>query len=523
MDVVNRISTRANEDAAHRIYFSRGGAIESMSLADLDRSAASVARHLHHLGVRPRDRIGVMAKNCVEWVILDLAILKLGAVVAGFETGRFEARSMVQLYGLKLLFVDDGSENASNTIALAAVADWARDEQRLRETAPFHRGYAPDDICAIKFTSGSTGLPKGLEATVGSVNDSLSSVEKLFGHGNGDNILVFLRLALLQQRYWIYSALAYGHDVTVTTMDEVLPVAQAVGPTVIMGVPGFFDGVKAKIENAPGYEPQDIDARQETIQRWLGGRIRYLWTGSAPASRALLDFYNACGVPLFEGYGLNETCIVAKNCPSAFRIGSVGKLLPNKIVDFDADGILIVGSDHPVNTHYSWCAPGDNEKMFLPDGRVKTHDIGYFDDDGYLYILGRADDIITLSSGRNVLVRPLEERLREHPDVRMRSVRDRQTLPHGDRVVRDANRERDRVEPPYRRDEPHDVAGTANPRPRNRDRTILDRERVADVSVQAEAPGHSPPLRTADRQPIPVRAHRSSFRSREPDHASSVR
>jgi long-subunit acyl-CoA synthetase (AMP-forming) len=55
--------------------------------------------------------------------------------------------------------------------------------------------------------------------------------------------------------------------------------------------------------------------------------------------------------------------------------------------------------------------------MFLPDGRVKTHDIGYFDDDGYLYILGRADDVITLNSGRNVLVRPLEERMREHPDV----------------------------------------------------------------------------------------------------------
>jgi len=417
MDVINRISTRANADTAHRIHFSRGGPIESMPLAELDRCAAAVARHLRDLGVGPRDRIGVMAKNCIEWVILDLATLKLGAVVAGFETGRFDARTMGELYGLKLLFVDDGSENAPNTIALAAVADWAREPLRPQDTAPLHPGYAPDDICAIKFTSGSTGQPKGLEATVGSVDDSLSSVTKLFGHGDGDNILVFLRLALLQQRYWIYSALAYGHDVTVTTMDEVLPAAQAVGPTVIMGVPGFFDGVKAQIENAAGYDPQDIAARHEIIQRRLGGRIRYLWTGSAPASRALLDFYNGCGVALFEGYGLNETCIVAKNCPSAFRIGSVGKLLPNKTVEFDADGILIVGGDHPVNTHYSWCAPGDNEKMFLPDGRVRTHDLGYFDDDGYLYILGRADDIITLSSGRNVLVRPLEERLREHPDV----------------------------------------------------------------------------------------------------------
>jgi long-chain acyl-CoA synthetase len=417
MDVVNRISTRANKDTTHRIYFSHNGAIENITLAELDRSAGSVAGHLHDLGVRAGDRIGVMAKNCIEWVILDLAILKLGAVVAGFETGRFEARSIIPLYGLKLMFVDDGSDNATDTIALAAVAGWALEQPGRQLTAPFHPGYSPDAICAIKFTSGSTGLPKGLEATVGSIDDSLTSVEELFGHGNRDNILVFLRLALLQQRYWIYSALAFGHDVTVTTMDEVLPVAQATGPTVIMGVPGFFENVRTKIENAAGFNPRDIDARRETLQRRLGGRIRYLWTGSAPASRALLDFYNGCGVALFEGYGLNETCIVTKNCPGAFRIGSVGKLLPNKTVDFDADGIVIVGGDHPVNTHYSWCAPGDNEKMFLPDGRVKTHDIGYFDDDGYLYILGRVDDVITLNSGRNVLVRTLEERLREHPDV----------------------------------------------------------------------------------------------------------
>ena len=416
MDIVNRISSSSIGDEQHRIYFCRGDAIDHMSLAELERRANAVARQLSDRGVRPGDRIGVMAKNCIEWVTLDLAVLRLGGVVAGFEVGRFEAGAICRLYGLRLLFVDDSSENGSDRIALASITDWGLQETRGC-AAPFYGRYKPNDICAVKFTSGSTGIPKGLEATVGSVNDSITSVEALFGHGGRDNILVFLRLALLQQRYWIYSALAFGHDVTVTDMDRVLDVAQAVRPTVIMGVPGFFDGVKSKIENSVGYDPSDTRTRGATIQERLGSRIRYLWTGSAPASRALLDFYNGSDVPLFEGYGLNETCIVAKNHPGAFRIGSVGKLLPNKKVEFDADGIVIVGSNNPVNTRYSWCAPGDNEKMFLPDGRVKTHDLGYFDKEGYLYILGRADDIITLSSGRNVLVRSLEERLKEHPEV----------------------------------------------------------------------------------------------------------
>ena len=195
MNVINRIATSDNADHQHRIYFCHGAAIEQMSLAELDRRARAVAHRLFDLGVRPRDRIGVMARNCIEWVVLDLAVLKLGGVVAGFEVGRFEAAEIGRRYGLKLLFVDDGSENASDRIALASVADWGL-QQVEDHAAPFHGGYKADDICAIKFTSGSTGLPKGLEATVGSVNDSLTSVDSLFGHGHGDNILVFLRLAL---------------------------------------------------------------------------------------------------------------------------------------------------------------------------------------------------------------------------------------------------------------------------------------------------------------------------------------
>jgi long-subunit acyl-CoA synthetase (AMP-forming) len=212
-----------------------------------------------------------MAKNCIEWVTLDLAVLRLGGVVAGFEVGRFEAGAICRLYGLRLLFVDDSSENGSDRIALASITDWGLQETRGC-AAPFYGRYKPNDICAVKFTSGSTGIPKGLEATVGSVNDSITSVEALFGHGGRDNILVFLRLALLQQRYWIYSALAFGHDVTVTDMDRVLDVAQAVRPTVIMGVPGFFDGVKSKIENSVGYDPSDTRTRGATIQERLGSR-----------------------------------------------------------------------------------------------------------------------------------------------------------------------------------------------------------------------------------------------------------
>lgn len=413
IDVVNTVALNGCSDTRHHIHFKAGGAVRSMTLADLDHRATKVAHNLHALGIRARDRVGIAAENRIEWVLLDLAVLKLGAVTAGFEPSRFETERLVGDYGLKLLFTDCGPSRGALR-HIDTIGAWA-DASASSASLPSHAGYDHADICAIKFTSGSTGTPKGLEVTAASVNSSLAAVQEMFAHGDGDNILVFLRLALLQQRYWIYSSLVNGHDVTLTDVDGALDMAQAASPTVVMGVPGFYEELKRRLE-ATGL-PSGAEARREAVQAQLGGRIRYLWTGSAGASRAVLEFFNDAGVPLYEGYGLNETCIVAKNHPKAFRLGSVGKVLPDKSVRFGKDGILLVASRYPVNCRYTWCAPGTNEKTFLPTAEVKTYDIGRLDEDGFLYIDGRVDDVLTLSSGRNVQGAALEHRLREHPDV----------------------------------------------------------------------------------------------------------
>lgn len=120
---------------------------------------------------------------------------------------------------------------------------------------------------------------------------------------------------------------------------------------------------------------------------------------------------------IYEGYGMNETCIVTKNAPGAHRRGSVGKPIDRKHVSIDEEGIVVVRSAFPVNTRYLFCAPGDSERIFQPDGSVRTGDLGRIDEDGFLYILGRADDIVVLTNGRNVLVRPIEEKIRTCPEV----------------------------------------------------------------------------------------------------------
>jgi len=418
MSVIDTVAANGGKSDAHRLFYLSGGATESLSLAELDRLAGDLARRLAEAGLRPGERVGILARNGVGWVLLDLAAIKAGLVTAGFEYGKFDdPAALARRYGLAGMLADVpfDAEAVRDLRPLIAATLEAGVDAASPPDGPAPR-YAPTDCTTLKFTSGSTGEPKGLAATAGSIESSIAAVQSIFAHGDGDNVLVFLPLSLLQQRYWIYSALAHAHDVTVVPFEYALPVAMQVRPTVIMGVPGFFESLKKRIERS-GEASDDPAERKARVEALIGPRIRYLWTGSAPASPDMLAFFQDCGVPIFEGYGMNETCIVSKNHPGAHRRGSAGRLLPGKRARIDADGVLIVGSDHPVNTAYAYCAPGESEAVFLPGGEVRTGDLARIDEDGFLWILGRADDVVVLANGRNVHVRGIEERIRAHAAV----------------------------------------------------------------------------------------------------------
>jgi long-chain acyl-CoA synthetase len=422
MSIVNTIAATGSKSEAHRIRFFRNGRLTELPLARLDSLAARLARRLVRDGFKPRDRIGILARNGLEWILVDLAAIKAGLVTAGFEFGKFkDPGALINKYQLKGMYSDIRIGSASTHYDLRPVVEEvvnsAPTAQSYDESAAPSVEYAPDDITTIKFTSGSTGEPKGLGATVASIDGSIAAAQSLFHHGANDNILIFLPLSLLQQRYWIYSALSYGHDVTVVPYEFSVDAAQKAQPTVIMGVPGFFEGIKKQIERDVRLEADDLSGRKARIHSLLGSRIRYLWTGSAPASATMLHFFDDCGIPIFEGYGMNETCIVSKNYPGHQKIGSAGRLLPHKRARIDDDGVLIVGSDYPVNTAYAYCAPGDSEKIFMPGGEVRTGDLARIDAEGYLYILGRADDVVVLANGKNIHTRGVEEKITQHEAI----------------------------------------------------------------------------------------------------------
>jgi long-chain acyl-CoA synthetase len=411
--IINQILA-APPQAGHSVRVVRLGGDSLLALSDLHAAAERLARGLHDGGIRPGDRLGILAANCMEWILLDLAALRLRAVTAGFEPGKFEPDdALLARYRLAVLFTDRRADG-QGIRPMTDVPRLIEDADPARPLPPAR--YGPQDVTTIKFTSGSTGEPKGLAATAGSIDSSISAVQEMFRHRDDDNLFVFLPLSLLQQRYWIYSALCFGHDVTVSSYEAAFAALRQAEPTVVMGVPAFYETAKRHIE-AEARAPASGDALRAAATRLFGRRIRYLWTGSAPARPAMLRFFTEAGLPIYEGYGLNETCIVSKNHPAAHREGSVGQVLPGKKVLLDRNGVISVWSEHPVSRRYEYAAAGESQRVFGPDGTVRTGDLGYLDEDGFLFLRGRADEVIVLDNGKKVIVRPLENFLKASPEI----------------------------------------------------------------------------------------------------------
>jgi long-chain acyl-CoA synthetase len=150
----------------------------------------------------------------------------------------------------------------------------------------------------------------------------------------------------------------------------------------------------------------------QNVRNLFGGRIRQCVTGAAPIAKEILEFFYACGVPVMEGYGMTETSTVATcNIPGDYRFGSIGKPLPGVEVKIGDDGeILLKGA----NIFQGYYKNEDATKETLEEGWLHTGDLGYLDDDGYLFINGRKKDIIITAGGKNITPANLENGLKQN-------------------------------------------------------------------------------------------------------------
>lgn len=363
-----------------------------------------IRSYLDCLGLKSGCSIGVLADNSYEWILLDLACLSLGILLVPFDPKiQDPPEVLIDHYELSVLF-HDRPEGVVHCGAIQLCRLHEHREFLSERDAPFFQ-YEADSIVCMKFTSGTTSLPKGIPAQAKNIADCVHVIQNEFHHNADDLILSFLPLYLLQQRYFIYSSILFCIPIIVLPYIQSFSAISNLHPTVVMAVPQFLDTLFQRYHQANTAEGD----KSQISEAIFGKRLRYLWTGSAPISVDLLHRYEALGIPVYQGYGTAETGILTKNVPGNNRYGSVGRVLPGREIKIDHSGEILARTRAELNSHYSAGGIFKVGQRFLDvDGFFSTGDLGYFDDDGFLYITGRLKNTIVLSSGRKINPEPIE-------------------------------------------------------------------------------------------------------------------
>lgn len=413
--LLDRIPTHS---ATNAVYTIEKGQVVRRTYADVQASVLAVSIRLDRAGVQAGMRVGIRAPNSYDWMIHDLALIRLRAVSVAF-TADFQDASGAELcrrYDLALMLVGADAppgEVGDRVFRMGDPHPQARAPAAVAPDAEFDRP-------GLIFSSGSAGGIKGMVLNRRGIEASIDGFTTAIMPAPDDRLLLFLPMSNFQQRLMYYAALWYGFDLIVVEPVHLFRALQDLAPTILIAPPAFYEAVENRVRNLPPWKrrlamgmgaavrmlPRRARRRAAakifaSVHRALGGRMRVMVTGMAPIRRRTLDVFETMGLPLFETYGLIESGSVSLNLPGAYRVGSVGKPLPGVRVDLAPDGEIRVARDHPITTGYFECAEGEQERTYR-DGAVATGDIGRFDTDGYLHLVGRKKEIIVTSGGEKV-------------------------------------------------------------------------------------------------------------------------
>jgi long-chain acyl-CoA synthetase len=312
------------------------------------------------------------------------------------------------------------------------------------------RRVKPSDLATIIYTSGTTGEPKGVMLTHANLTSNIDAGSRVFVLSEDDVALSFLPLSHAFERMVSFIYLLTG--VQIIFAESMGSIARDIGtvrPTVMTGVPRVYEKLQTRImttgEAAPGAKGAIfrwgvkagmakarahlggrtpglfVSARAaladrlvfSTIRSRLGGRLRFLVSGSAPLGANVLEFFHGIGLPIVEGYGLTETApILTVNPPDAPRAETVGRPLPNVELRIAEDGEIFARGPNIMAGYYN--KPEATGEV-LKDGWLATGDIGTIDAAGYLRITDRKKDLLVTSGGKNIAPQPIEHVLTRSP------------------------------------------------------------------------------------------------------------
>ncbi|WP_260338070.1 MULTISPECIES: long-chain fatty acid--CoA ligase [unclassified Streptomyces] len=320
---------------------------------------------------------------------------------------------------------------------------------------------APGDDAAIVYTSGTTGLPKGCRLTHGNLGAVQDATLPLVEGGPGDSTYLYLPLAHLLAQLIQFTTLLQGGELCYFggRVEDVLAELAQARPTHLPSVPRLFEKVHAvvlalaegseggreRFEEAvrlgllaaedrlpPGDGPAYEEAERSLyapVRQAFGGRLRWALTGGAPIAPATLDFLRACGIRVFEGYGMTESGgAISLNHPGAARPGTVGRPLAGCEVRIAGDGEVLARGPMVFPGYHA--NPAATAQALDADGWLHTGDLGALDADGFLTITGRKKELIITSAGKNITPTEVEFAVQQASPLVARAVLIGDRRPH---------------------------------------------------------------------------------------------
>ncbi len=435
---------------------------------------------LAELGIQRGDRVCVISNNREEWAVLAYACYGLGASLVPmyeaslpkeweFIANDCSAVAIVtateKIHG-KAKEIREKVASVKHTICFELPKSDADSFDALlargEGKAPEAIQPAETDTSCLIYTSGTTGNPKGVILSHGNIVSNINAVQSMLPIGSEDRSLSFLPWAhSFGHTCELHVMVSRGASIAIAeAVDKIVANLAEVQPTLLFSVPRIFnriyDGVNKQIAEKPGFIQALVKSAiaaakakrlgQEPtfgqklaypianklvftkIRAKFGGRLKYAFSGGSALSREVAEFIDGLGITVYEGYGLTETSPIATaNRPGAHRIGSVGKAIEGVkiVIDKTASGeekqgeIVIYGPNVMQGYH---ARPEENDAVFTDDlvpgeKGFRSGDLGYLDDDGFLYITGRLKELYKLENGKYVAPAPLEEKLKLSPFI----------------------------------------------------------------------------------------------------------
>ncbi len=432
------------------LQFNEAGTWKTLSYKELEDSVLKTAAFLRNNGFQKSDSAVIVLENRREWPAVYLGAIYAGLICVPLDP-HFTAGEIVNLVNdcsAKILFCSGavlaglnagGVPGCVEKIVVLGNADERpancvifSDIEMGPFTAVDFPPASPEDTASLLYTSGTTGRPKGVLLTHKNICANFQSLNKLNIYYSSDNVISVLPL------YHTYPfmvtmilPLFIGAKITYSPLDfkpqHLAGIIKDKQVTLLAGVPQLFSLVVKTISERVSRIPPILRGFlrpliRKKLRQEFGSSLRLFISGGArleqETANSLSGFF---GIKVIEGYGLTETSpVVTLNPPGKVKYGSVGKAIPDvqvKILDADSAGIGEVLIQGP-NVFKGYLKQPELTAQVIRDGWFHSGDLGYLDKDGYLFISGRKNDVIVLSSGKNIYPEELEEYYRQNPYIK---------------------------------------------------------------------------------------------------------